>query len=50
VCRLNSCAQPTRGSPSLFGLCRETIIPDDTKYTNRYDELYSSFDTVSVAK
>jgi len=50
VCRLNSCAQPTRGSPSVVGLGRETIIPDDTKYRNLNDELYSSPDTISVAK
>jgi hypothetical protein len=37
---LNSCAQPTRGGPSVFGLAREKIIPDDTKYTNLKDELY----------
>jgi hypothetical protein len=50
VCRLNSCAQPTRGGPSVFVLVREKIIPGGTKYTNLNDELYSSQDTISVAK
>ena len=50
MCRLNSWAQQKGGGPSVFGLVREKIIPDDTKYTNLNDEMYSSPDTISVAK
>jgi hypothetical protein len=49
-CRLNSCAQPTRGGPTVLGLGREKIIPDDTKYANLNDEIYSSKVTISVGK
>ena len=50
MCRLNSCEEPTFGGPLVFGLGREKIIPDGTKYANLNDELYSSPDTISVAK
>ena len=40
ICRLNSCEQPTRGGPSVLGLGREKIIPNDTKYTNLHDVFY----------
>jgi hypothetical protein len=50
VYRVTSCAQPTRGDPSVFGFSREKIIPDYTKYANRNDELYSPPDNISVAK
>jgi hypothetical protein len=38
------------GGPSVFGLDREKIIPNDTKYTELYDEFYTSPDTISVSK
>ena len=50
MCRLNSCAQPTRGGPSVFGLVGEKVNPDDTKYTNLNDEMYCSPDIISVVK
>jgi len=34
LCRLNSCSQPTRCGPSVFGLGREKSILDGTKYAN----------------
>ena len=50
MCPLNGCTQPTRGSPSVFGLVRGKFILDDKKYTNLNDELYSSPDIISVSE